>query len=390
MRRILQDIRVLDLTQFFSGPLATLFLAGLGANVLRIDSPESARTAAFGPPYAGPNGVSFKRSSPDDLNVNYLKRNRGKQAITLDLKQDHDKSEFLRLVETSDVLVENFSVGVMSRLGLDYPALSEVNPRLIYCALTGYGSTGPDRHLRAYDATIQAAVGLVGMTGLPGQPPLKTGTALSDAISGTFAFSGVLAALYDRARTGRGQFVDVAMADCLFALLFDDPIEWYERLGVPLRQGNRIHRFSPMNTYRTRDGWAVLGAATNAQWVALLSVLGRGDLAADDNWMSLEWRLANNDGVDALVQAWATERTTKQAVSALIEAGAIAGKIREPKDLESWDHLKARGMYVPLDHPTLGRLNGVGAPGFPLKFSDATTGYDSPAPLPIQKPTRVA
>jgi crotonobetainyl-CoA:carnitine CoA-transferase CaiB-like acyl-CoA transferase len=384
MHRILQHVRVLDLTQFFAGPQATLLLAGLGADVLRIDSPESARTAAFAPPYAGRHGVSFERRSPDDLNVNYLKRNRGKRAITLDLKQEADRREFLRLVESADVLVENFSVGVTERLGIDYPRLSAVNPRLVYCAVTGYGSTGPDRDLKAYDATIQAATGLMSLTGLPGQPPTKAGATLSDAIAGSLAFAGILAALYDRTQTGRGQFVDVGMADCLFALLFDDPIDWYERLGVPIRQGNRILRFSPMNTYRTADGWAVLGAATEKQWLGALRALGREDLGSRPEWMKVEWRLAHNEQVDALVGAWAQRQTTEQAVAAMLQAGAIAAKIRSPQDLTSWEHLKVRGMYLNLDHPRLGPLEGVGAPGFPIKFSGAATGYDRPAPWPAQ------
>jgi formyl-CoA transferase len=248
--------------------------------------------------------------------------------------------------------------------------------------VTGYGSTGPDRHLKAYDATIQAAVGLMSLTGLPGQPPMKAGATLSDAIAGTFAFAAILAALYDRTRTGKGQFVDVAMADCLFALLFDDPIDWYERLGVSVRQGNRIMRFSPMNTYRTSDGWAVLGAATDKQWLGVLSALGREDLKTDPHWMSTEWRISNNDLVDAMVGTWALGRTTERAVAIMLEAGAIAAKIRDPKDLRAWEHLKARHMYLDLDHPRLGRLEGVGAPGFPIKFSRASTGYDRPAPWP--------
>ena len=141
-----------------------------------------------------------------------------------------------------------------------------------------------------------------------GQPPTKAGTALSDAIAGTFAMSGVLAALLDREKTGRGQFVDVSMVDSLFALLFDDPIDWYERLGVPVRQGNRILRFSPINTYATRDGWAVLGAATGSQWKGVLRAIGREDLLDHPDWSSLDWRVANNDRCDALLRDWAAGR----------------------------------------------------------------------------------
>ncbi|MFN0298726.1 MAG: CaiB/BaiF CoA transferase family protein [Burkholderiales bacterium] len=384
MRKILDGVRVLDLTQFFSGPQATLFLAGLGAEVIRIDSPEGADKVAVAPPYAGSRGITLDRGTADDLNVNYLKRTRGKKAISLDLKRPEGKALFQRLVENADVVVENFSVGVTERLGLDYAAISLINPRIIYCALTGFGSTGPDRDLKAYDVTVQAAAGLMSVTGLPGQPPMKAGTALSDAIAGTFAMAGVLAALFDRGNTGRGQFVDVSMVDCLFSLLFDDPIDWYERLGVPVRQGNRIMRFSPINTYQTTDGWAVLGAATLAQWTGVLKAIGRDDLIGDPNWSSLDWRVAHDHEVDALVRNWAETRTTSAAVEAMLAAGAIASVIRGPEELAAWPHLRAREMYLPLQHPTLGALADVGAPGFPLKFGAASAGYDAPAPLPRQ------
>lgn len=384
MRRILEGVRVLDLTQFFSGPQATLFLAGLGAEVIRIDSPEGARSVAVAPPYAGRNGVSFERTSPDDLGVNYLKRTRGKKAISLDLKKPEGKALFFRLLEHADVVVENFSVGVTARLGIDYAKVAAANPRIVYCALTGHGSTGPDRHLKAYDVTVQAAAGLMSVTGLPGQPPTKAGTALSDAISGTFAFSAVLAALFDREKTGRGQFIDVSMVDGLFALMFDDPIDWYERLGVPERQGNRILRFSPLNTYATRDGWAVLGAATAGQWAGVLKAVGREDLLDDPEWKSLDWRVANNDKADRLVADWAAARTTAEAVETMLACGGVASAIRGPRELAEWQHLRERGMYQTLQHPTLGSLDGIGAPGFPLKFSEAATGYDTPAPLPRQ------
>ncbi len=382
MHRILDGVRVLDLTQFFSGPQATLFLAGLGAEVIRVDSPASADTIAAAPPYAGPHGVSLERQSPDDLNVNYLKRARGKKAICLDLKQPDGVALFMRLVDRADVVIENFSVGVTARLGIDYPAIAARNPRVVYCSLTGYGSSGPDKDLKAFDITEQAAAGLMSVTGLPGQPPLKAGTALSDAIAGTFAMSGVLAALYDREKTGAGQYVDVSMVDCLFSLLYDDPIDWYERMGVPVRQGNRIQRFSPINTYRTKDGWVVLGAATTEQWRGMLKAIGRPELIDDADWGRIEWRLAHNDAVDRLVQSWAETVDTAGAVSHARAEGAIAAAIHGPEDLAAWPHLRERGMYVDLDHPTLGPLAGIGAPGFPLKFSDAETGYHSPAPLP--------
>ena len=166
--------------------------------------------------------------------------------------------------------------------------------------------------------------------------------------------------------------------------VFDDPIDWYERLSVPMRQGNRIMRFSPINTYQTTDAWAVLGAATPAQWTGVLKAIGRDDLIGDPNWSSLDWRVANDHEVDALLRDWAATRTTSAAVEAMLAAGAIASVIRGPEELAAWPHLQARGMYLPLQHPTLGSLADVGAPGFPLKFGAASAGYDAPAPLPRQ------
>lgn len=382
MRRILEGVRVLDLTHFFAGPQATLFLAGLGAEVIRIESPASARTAAAAPPYAGPEGVTLERRTPDDMNVNFLKRQRGKQTITLDLKLPAGKALFFDLVDRADVVVENFSVGVAARLGVDYAAVSARNPRTIYCAISGFGATGPDAAVKAYDPVVQAAAGLMYLTGMPGQPPTKAGVTLSDAVAGTFAMSGIMAALYDRERTGAGQFVDVSMTDCLFALIFDDPIDWYARLGVPARQGNRVFRFSPMNGYETRDGHVIVGAATPAQWTGLLTAIGRPDLGDDPEWASVDWRIANNGQVDALVQGWAADRTTADVVAAARAGGAVAAAIHSPEDLAAWPHLKARDMYETLAHPTFGPMPGVGAPGFPLRFSAAETGYRAPAATP--------
>jgi len=243
------------------------------------------------------------------------------------------------------------------------------NPRIILCALTGCDSTGPGADLKAYGATVQAAAGLMNVTGLPGQPPMKTSTALSDDIAGSMAMSGIVAALYDRETTGKGQFVDVPMVDCLFSLLFDDSIDWHERLGLPVRQGNWIMRFSPVNTYQTRDGWVVLGAATAGQWHGMLRAISRADLLDDPDWSRVEWRLANNGTVDGLVQDW-------------VDGMTIAAALHGPEDLADWEHLKERDMYAILQHPTLEDLVGVGGPGFPLKFSNASTGYQTPAALP--------
>jgi CoA:oxalate CoA-transferase len=229
---ILHGIRVLDLSRFLSGPQATLFLAGMGAEVIKIDEPSGGDPTFAAPPYFGPGGVALDRRSEQDLGIAYLKRARGKKSIALDLKSAEGRDILLRIVREADVLVENFKAGVTSRLQIDYDVLRVVNPRLVYCSITGYGSTGPERHRKAFDLMVQAATGMMSITGDPTGLPSKTGASLSDGIAGTFALAGILGALYQRHETGLGQFVDVSMADCLVSLIFDEPFECYRDLGL--------------------------------------------------------------------------------------------------------------------------------------------------------------
>jgi len=174
MKKILDGVVVLDLTRFFSGPQCTLYLAGMGAEVIKIDDPRGGDPTAFAPPFDGPGGIAFEKKSPQDMGLAYLKRARGKKSVTLDLKPAEGRRIFFQMVAKADVVVENFRAGVAARLGIDYASLSAANPSIIYCALTGYGSTGPARDDKAYDLMVQAAVGLMSMTGQAGEPPVKT------------------------------------------------------------------------------------------------------------------------------------------------------------------------------------------------------------------------
>ncbi|MCJ2072428.1 CoA transferase [Methylobacterium sp. J-030] len=371
---ILEGVRVLDLTRFLSGPQATLFLAGLGAEVIRIDEPAGDPTAAA-PPLLGPLGVSLERQTPGDIGIAYLKRSRGKKAITLNLKAPEGRELLMRLVEGADVLVENFRVGVTERLGIAWDALRERNPRLVHCRITGYGATGPDAPYKAFDLMVQAACGIMSITGSPDSPPSKTGSSLSDGIAGTFALSGILGALLQRERTGCGQSIDVSMVDCLVSLMMDEPFDVYHRLGLDLRQGNRIARFSPFNTYPTLDGTVALGAATPRDWVALLEVMRREDLLTSPQFMSIAWRLANNAVVDSLVSAFTTGLTSAALLGRLNERDIPCSAVRSIDSLAAWPHLRHREMLMPLRHPECDVGDDVLAPGFPIKFSAAAVGY---------------
>jgi formyl-CoA transferase len=288
---------------------------------------------------------------------------------------------FLELAKHADAVVENFRPGVAERLGIDYPVLREKNRRIVYCALTGFGSTGPDRDLKAYDLMVQAATGMMSITGEPHGGPVKTGTALSDTIAGTYAALGVVSALLERERSGEGQMIDISMVDCLFSMLMDESLDCFEALGLAPRQGNRIARFSPFNTYRARDGWVALGAATAEEWSNLLGAIGRADLEADAQWSNVAWRITHNDQVDALVGAWVAVRNAAEVVEAMRIADVACAPVRTPGETLAWPHLRARGMVAPLRR-TDGSETGVAAAGFPLKFSRSAAGHEPPAPVP--------
>ncbi len=381
-KRILEGVRVLDLTQYFVGPHTTLLLAGMGAEVIRVDNPATGDTLSDTPIYAGPEGVSFERKTPDDLGVPFLKRSRAKKAVTLNLKDPEGLRLMLELAGKSDVLVENFSVGVTKRLGVDFESLHARHPRLVYCSITGYGQTGPDAHLKCYDVAAQAASGLMSMTGQPGGPPTKAGTALADSISSVFGLSGILAALYHQERTGEGQHVDIAMVDSVFSLIYDDPLEGYKQLGLDYRQGNRAPRVSPFNSYKTKDRWLVIATSTDAQWHTLCDVMGREDLKSDPEFATGSDRLLINDRVDAVIAEWAALQDGDDVLARLREAGVVCSPINDIEDVKAWPHIRARGMVEDLVHPTLGALDGLGAAGFPIKFSGTETGYEGLPVLP--------
>ena len=381
-KSILEGIRVLDLSQYFLGPHTTLLLAGLGAEVIRVDNPATGDTLSGSPIFYGRNGPSFEKRGDDDVGLPFLKRSRGKKAITLNLKADEGRGLFLDLVEQADVVVENFSVGVAARLGVDFDTLRQRNPKLVYASLTGYGQTGPDAKLKCFDPAAQAASGLMAITGYPDGPPTKAGSALADSITSVFAFSGILAALYHAERTGEGQHVDVAMVDSVFSLIYDEPMECYPALGLPDRQGNRIPRLSPFNAYQSSDGWLIIGVASDAHWRLLCGVIGQPELADDPDFATPGPRLTNNERVDAILSGWTGARTTSEAVAAVREVGVVCGPINDIDAIRKSPQFKARAMIEDLVHPTLGVLPDVGAAAFPLKFSGTETGYKTPAALP--------
>ena len=378
----LSGIKVLDLTRYLSGPQTTLFLSALGAEVLKIDDPHQGDPVRNSPPFFGKNGVSMSKASPLDIGIAYLKRARSKKSIELDLKSEDGINTFMRLAEKADVIVENFRVGVTKRLKIDYEQLKLKNPKIIYCSITGFGATGPDASKKAFDATVQAASGLMSITGEPDGLPMKIGSSMADTIAGTFAFSGILASLFRREKTGLGEYIDVSMTDCLISLLYDEPWDCFEALGLKKRQGNRIMRFSPFNCYAGKDGTVVLGAASEKDWVSILRMIGQSDLQYEDKFSSISKRIENNSEIDTIISIWISTRSVDE-IARLCENYEIpCHPVNDIAQIANWKQIADREILAPLPHPYFTNMKGPLAANFPIKFSGSKITLDNPAPKP--------
>ena len=378
----LSGIKVLDLTRYLSGPQTTLFLGALGAEVLKIDDPHQGDPVRNSPPFFGKDGVSMSKSSPLDIGIAYLKRARSKKSIELDLKSEDGINTFMRLAEKADVIVENFRVGVTKRLKIDYEQLKSKNPKIIYCSITGFGATGPDASKKAFDATVQAASGLMSITGEPDGLPMKIGSSMADTIAGTFAFSGILASLFRREKTGLGEYIDVSMTDCLISLLYDEPWDCFEALGLKKRQGNRIMRFSPFNCYAGKDGTVVLGAASEKDWISILRMIGQADLQYEDKFSSISKRIENNSEIDTIISIWTSTRSVDE-IARLCENYEIpCHPVNDIAQIADWKQIADRETLTPLPHPYFTNMKGPLAANFPIKFSGSKVSLDNPAPKP--------
>ena len=378
--RPLQDIKVLDLTRFLSGPQTTLFLVALGAEVVKIDDPKIGDPVAEAPPFLGKNGVSMSRSSSSDLGLAFLKRARGKKSMELDLKNETDKRLFLKLAATADVIVENFRFGVTKRLGIDYEQVKKINSKIIYCSITGYGNTGPEKSKKAFDATIQAASGLMSVTGQPEGTPTKIGSSMADTIAGTFALSGILASLIQRNKTGIGEFIDVSMNDCLISLLYDEPWDCFGELGLEKRQGNRIMRFSPFNFYSAADGGIVFGAATEKDWLAITDMIGREDLRTNPIFSNLGNRIKNADQIDHIVGEWVAKQKVSHVIHLCEKFEIPCSPVNDIARIAESPQMRERDVLQKVQHPNFHLRDTPLAGNFPVKFSSAMTSIDQPAP----------
>ena len=367
---------VLDLGRIVAGPLCTFLLASLGATVIRIDQPGG-DVSWKSPPFVGPNGATNQGPRPDDaISLAHLKRDRGKRSVVLDLETEEGRAILVRLAAQADVLVQNYRPSTLERLGLDYQALAAVNPGLVYCAISGYGLTGPYRDRMAMDIAIQAASGFLARTGFPDGPPVKAGPTVGDQVPAVYAALGILAALRQREQTGLGQLVDVGMFDVVASLVWDEPIELYDEVGLGVRWGNSDPRGGPLNVYRTTDGWVALVVGSDTHWEHICALMDRPDLAVYG--ATLADRTRHLDELDQVVAAWCLGQDTVALAHALGEAGIPSSPVVDPIELRHDPHVAARGTLADLVHPAApDRPSGYLGTSLPIRLSAFTA---APAP----------
>ncbi|CAN5444096.1 CaiB/BaiF CoA-transferase family protein [soil metagenome] len=372
-------VRVIDLSQGLSGPLCTVQLAALGAEVIKVERVDTGDGARHSPPFAGARGITDDEQ-PGDISTRALKRNRDKKSLALDLSKPEGVEILLKLAAKSDVVLENFRPGVSRSLGIDYEALKKVRPDIIYCAISGFGSTGPYRDWSAMDAVVQAMSGLMAMTGAPAGSQRGGGLSIASMLPALFGSTAILAALRRRDLTGQGDMIEIAMFDCLVSLLWDEPVEYFGARSVP-PGGNRFVRFAPWNTYRAADGEVVICAASQAHFVALCGVMERGDLLGDKRFDKPANRVANVDALDAEVTRWTLQHDKATVIDRCQSADIVCGPVNRLEDLASEPGIVARGLVKPLQHPVHGAIAGAGAVDYPVRFENIDASYQQAAPL---------
>jgi formyl-CoA transferase len=354
-------VRVLELGQIYNGPYCGLLLAQLGADVIKIEPP-------------GGEQLRFRSHQPVESHE-FVMLNSNKRSVVLDLKTDAGRQALLELVETADVLIENFAPGTMERLQLGPQLLLKQNPRLIVARGKGYGSTGPYAHMSAMDITVQAMSGSASVTGDPDGPPTKSGAAFVDFSGGIHLFGAISAALFQRERTGRGQTVEVSMHDTIYPMLasslgglHNDPTR-----QLPERTGNRHSGMAvtPYNIYPTSDGWLAIICISERHWHGVATALGRPELIDDPRFGTEKDRVANIDAVDEEVASVTRTRTREELVRDLQAAGVPCAPVKSIREVDADEHLIQRGMITYVDHANRGR---VPVPGCPLRLDDSPVG----------------
>ena len=361
----LAGLKVLELARVLAGPWAGQILADLGADVIKIESPAGDGTRLWGPPWV-------EREQGDREAAYYHAANRGKRSVVADFKNADDLRRVRELAAGADVVLENFKTGTLARFGLDFASLEALNPRLVYCSITGFGQTGPRASEAGYDFVIQAMSGFMALTGEPAGQPMKMGISISDLTCGLYSVIGIQAALAMRERTGRGQHVDMALLDCSVGLLASQATHYLTTGENPPRMGNEHAQVSAYGVFPVADGEVVLAPANDGLFRKLLALLGREDLLGEEKFASNEARLANRAELDAMIAAETRKWQLDELLADCAEDGIPAGRVNAIDAVFEDPQVRARGMRIDLD----------GIPGVrsPFTFSEGELALDHPSP----------
>ncbi|UCE59867.1 MAG: CoA transferase [Phycisphaerales bacterium] len=352
----LSGIRILDLSRILAGPYCTMLLGDLGAEVIKVERPGVGDdTRTWGPPFSGGESAY------------YICCNRNKRSITIDLKSERGVELVKEFAKTSDVLVENFTPGLMADFGLDYDRLHHINPRLVYCSITAYGQDGPYRDRPGYDMVLSAVGGLMYITGPKGGEPCKVGVAITDVLTGVYASGAIMAALIHRGRSGKGQYIDCSLLDCQASALANIASNYLVAGQEAKRWGTAHESIIPYQVFPAKDRPIAIAVANQKLWVAFCKVVGKEEWIAEPRFESNPKRVENREAILPLVAKVISQKTCDEWMKLFVEAAIPAGPVNNMQSLFNDPQILHRGMVAEVPHPTIGMLR-VG--GVPVKYSD--------------------
>lgn len=366
MNKALSGVRVLDFSQVLAGPFCTMNLADFGAEVIKIEKPVTGDGSRIFGPFI------------NDQSGYYILVNRGKKGITLDLKNPKSREIIYGMVTECDVVVENFKPGVMDKLGFSYDTLKAINPRLIYCSVSGFGQDSPYRNRASYDIVAQGMAGMMSITGYPDNPPARVGSSLGDVSAGLYAAFGIMTALYSREKTGKGQYVDVALMDSVFAFMETNVVRCTIGKILPNRVGARHPLSAPFDIYRCKDGLVIIAIASNPHFAKLCDMMGQPDLSRNPRFDSDPHRSDNDVELKAIIEKFLADYTVDEAMDMMMKRAIPCGPLQDVRQACNDPSILQREMLVEIDQPGAGKLQITGNP---VKLSETPVDPKHPAPL---------
>ena len=360
----LEGLKVIELARILAGPWAGQTLGDLGAEVIKVEAPEGDDTRQWGPPFV---------ERENDKTASYFHScNRGKSSVIVDFRTDEGKAVLIELVRDADILIENFKVGGLKKYGLDYENLAKVNPKLIYCSITGFGQTGPYAHRAGYDYIIQGMSGFMSITGEPDGAPQRAGVAITDIFTGVYATSAILAALHMRARTGQGQHIDMSLLDSAVCVMANQALNYLTTGNPPQRTGNYHPNLTPYQVFECRDGHIIIATGNDGQYQRLCDILGLPEMATAPEYLKNANRVENREDMIAKLSAGTVLMSKGELLTACEAKGVPAGPINSMDEVFADPQVVHRQLQVNLD--------GIPSVRSPFMFSDAELKLDRPSP----------